>query len=134
MLLPRRVTLPTAVPPCLTSGRRERPVPDILEVVFSTTGDLIRIHSYGTACSATWDAALAYGRLQSERGDGTVVAIRPDEWTWLHGVRPLASDWLAAAEAAERSWIARAATRIQRYDDRSNGLIDLMVVRPPGWW
>ena len=91
----------------------------------------LRIHSYGTACSATWDAALAYGRLQSERGDGTVVTIRPDEWTWLHGVRPLASDWLAAAEAAERSWIARAATRIQRYDDRSNGLIDL-VVRSPG--
>jgi hypothetical protein len=133
MPLPCRVALPTAAPPCLTSFCRERPVPDILEVVFSTTGDLIRINSYGTGCSATWDTALTYGRLQSERGDGAVVAIRPDEWTWLHGIRTLASEWLAAAEAAERSWMARAATRIQRYDDRSNGLIDLVVVRPPGW-
>ncbi len=133
MLLPCRVTLPTAAPPCLASLRRERPVRDILEVAFSTTGDLIRVHSYHTACFATWDTALTYGRLQSERGDGTVVAIRPDERTWLHGIRTLASEWLAAAEAAERSWMARVATRIQRYDDRSNGLIDLVVVRPPGW-
>ncbi|UEM07468.1 hypothetical protein JL101_031530 (plasmid) [Skermanella rosea] len=131
MLLPCRVTVPTAAPPCPVSGRRERPTRDVLEVVFSTTGDLIRIHSYGTDCSAAWDAALTSGRLHSRRDDGTFVAIRPDEWTWLQGIRPLASEWLAAVEAAEREWTARAAIRIQRYDDRSNGLIDL-VVRSPG--
>lgn len=131
-MLPCEVTLPIAAPSCPTSRRRERPASDILEVVFSTTGDLIRVHSHGTACSAAWATALASGRLESERGDGTVVAIRPDERTWLHGIRTLASEWLAAAEAAERSWMARAAMRIQRYDDRSDGLIDLVVVRSPG--
>jgi hypothetical protein len=34
---------------------------------------------------------------------------------------------LAAVEAADRSWIAQAATRIQRYDNQSDGLIDLVV-------
>lgn len=127
MPLPCRVTVPTAAPPCPVSGRRERPVRDILEVVFSTTDDLIRIHSHGTGCSAAWDTASTSGRLYSERDDGTFVAVRPDEWTWLHGIRPLVSEWLAAVEAAEGAWTARAATRIRRYDDRSDGLIDLVV-------
>src|SRR3954464_4046420 len=45
----------------------------------STNGDLIRVHSYGDHCSTTWDTALTYGRLESGRGDGTGVAIRPEE-------------------------------------------------------
>jgi hypothetical protein len=111
---------------------RKRRDGDILEVVFSTTGDLIRVHSYDTGCSATWNIALTYSRLADERGDGTVVAIRPDEWAWLNGIRTLAARWLSATEAGDRSWMTRAATRIQRYDDQSNGLIDLVVVWPPG--
>jgi hypothetical protein len=74
MLLPCRAILPTATPPCLTLPHRKRQAVDILEVVFSTTGDLIRVHSYDTGCSATWDTVLTYGRLADERGDGTVVA------------------------------------------------------------
>jgi hypothetical protein len=132
MLLPCRAILPTATPPCLTLPHRKRQAVDNLEVVFSTTGDLIRVHSYDTGCSATWDTVLTYGRLADERGDGTVVAIRPDERAWLDGIRTLAAGWLAAVETGDRSWMARAATRIQRYDDRSNGLIDLMVVWPLG--
>ena len=127
MLLPCRAILPTATPPCLTLPHRKRQAVDILEVVFSTTGDLIKVHSYGDHCSATWDTALTYGRLESEGGNGTVVAIRPDERAWLDSIRTLAAEWLAAVEAADRSWIAQAANRIQRYDDRSDGLIDLVV-------
>jgi succinylarginine dihydrolase len=70
--------------------------------------------------------------LESEGGNGTVVAIRPDERAWLDSIRTLAAEWLAAVEAADRSWIAQAATRIQRYDNQSDGLIDLMVAWPPG--
>jgi hypothetical protein len=70
--------------------------------------------------------------MESERGDGIAVEIRPEERAWLDGIRTLATEWLAAVEAADRSWIARAATRIQRYDDRSDGLIDLVVTWPPG--
>jgi succinylarginine dihydrolase len=65
--------------------------------------------------------------LESERGDATIVAIRPDERAWLDRIRTLAAEWLAAVEAADRSWIAQAATRIQRYDNQSDGLIDLVV-------
>jgi hypothetical protein len=101
-----------------------------LEVVFSTTEDLIRVHSYGDHCSATWDACLTYGYLESERGDGIGVAIRPEERAWLDGIRILAAEWLAAVEANDRSWMARVVTRIQRHDDRSDGLIDLVVVWP----
>jgi len=104
---------------------------DPIEVVFSTTDDMIRVHSYDNHCSATWDVALTHGHLMSERGDGTVVAIWPDEQAWLDSIRTLASEWLAAVEAADRSWMARVATRIQRHDDRSDGLIDLVVVWPP---
>jgi len=50
-----------------------------------------------------------------------------DERAWLDRIRTLAYEWLGAVEAADRSWIAQAATRIQRYDDRSDGLIDLVV-------
>jgi|SRR3954451_9821290 len=130
MLLPCRAVKPAPVPPCLTPPRRKRHALDPLEVVFSTTGDLIRVHSYGNHCSAPWDITLTHGHLMSDRGDGTVVAIWPDERAWLDGIRTLAAGWLAAVEAADRSWMARAATRIQRYDDRSDGLIDLMVVWP----
>jgi hypothetical protein len=122
-----RAVLPTSVPPCLTPPRRKRHALNTLKVVFSTNGDLIRVHSYGDHCSTTWDTALTYGRLESGRGDGTGVAIRPEERAWLNGIRPLASEWLAAVEADDRSWMAQAATRIQRYDDRSDGLIDLVV-------
>jgi hypothetical protein len=116
--------------PCLTLPRRKNNAFDILEVVFSTTGDLIRVHSYGDLCSATWNSCLTYGRLESERGDGTGVVIRPEERAWLDSIRILASEWLAAAEADDRSWMTRVATRIQRFDDRSDGLIDLVVVWP----
>jgi hypothetical protein len=125
-----RAVLPTSVPPCLTPPRRKRHALNTLKVVFSTNGDLIKVHSYGDHCSTTWDTALTYGRLESGRGDGTGVAIRPEERAWLNSIRPLASEWLAAVEADDRSWIAQAATRIQRYDDRSDGLIDLVVVWP----
>jgi hypothetical protein len=104
---------------------------DTLKVVFSTTGDQIRVHSYDDHCSATWDAALCHGRLESERGDGTGVAVWPDERAWLDNIRTLAAGWLAADDAADRSWMGRVATRIQQYDDRSDGLIDLVVVWPP---
>lgn len=129
MPLPTRAIPPIAAPPPRMPSRR-RYATDTLEVVFSTTGDLIRIHSHGTRCSATWDAALAYGRLESECGDGTAVPIHPDEGVWLDGIRNLAAGWRAAVEAADRSWISWMATRIQRYDDRSDGLVDLVVVRP----
>jgi hypothetical protein len=127
-----RAVLPTPVPPCLTPPRHERHALDTLEVVFSTKGDLIRVHSHNNHCSAEWDAGLTDGRLESEWGDGTVVAIRPDERAWLDSIRTLAAEWLAAVEAADRSWMAQAATRIQRYDDRSDGLIELVVAWPPG--
>lgn len=120
--------LPTADLPCLTLAHQERQAVDILEVVFSATGDLIRVYSHDTDCSATWDTALSYGRLADERGNGTVVAIRPDERAWLNGIRTLAAGWLVAVESGDRSWMVQAATRIRRYDDRSNGLIDLTVV------
>jgi hypothetical protein len=131
MHLSCRAVLPTRVPPCLTPPRRERHALDTLEVVFSTMGDLIRVHGYDNHCSATWNAGLTDGRLESEWGDGTVVAIRPDERAWLDSIRTLAAEWLAAVEAADRSWMAQAATRIQRYDDRSDGLIDLVVAWQP---
>jgi hypothetical protein len=126
-----RADLPTSVPPCLTPPRRKRHALNTLKVVFSTAGDLIKVHSYGDYCSATWDVCLTYGRLESERGDGTGVAIRPEEQAWLDGIRILAAEWLAAVEANDRSWMARVATRIQRHDDRSDGLIDLVVMWPP---
>jgi|tagenome__1003787_1003787.scaffolds.fasta_scaffold20974277_3 hypothetical protein len=132
MPLTCRAVSPSPVPSCLKPPRRKRPTWDTLEVVFSTTGDPLRVHSHSHHCSAPWDAALTCGRLESEWGDGAVVAIRPDERAWLEGIRTLASEWLAAVEAADRSWMARAATRIQRYDDRSDGLIDLVVVWPLG--
>jgi hypothetical protein len=89
------------------------------------------IHSYGDHCSATLDAALTYGCLQPERGDRAGTAIRPEERAWLDGIRTLASEWLAAVEADDRPWMVRAVTRIQRHDDRSDGLIDLVVIEPP---
>jgi len=136
MLLPYRAVLSALVPPRLmplhlTPPRRDRHPLNTLEVVFSATGDLIRVHSYGDQCSATWDAALSHGRLDPERGDGTGVAIWPDERAWLNGIRALAAGWVAAAEAGSRSSMVRAATRIQRYDDRSDGLIDLVIEWPP---
>jgi len=130
MQLSCRAILPTAALPCLTLPHRRRQATDILEVVFSTTGDLIRVHSYDTGCSATWDTVLTYGRLADEQGDGTGITIRPEERAWLNSIRTFASEWLAATEADDRSWMARAATRIQRFDDRSDGLIDLVVVWP----
>jgi hypothetical protein len=132
MYLQCRGVLPIPVPPSSTQPNRKRHAWDTLEVVFSTTGDLIRVHSYGHHCSAPWDAVLTYGHVESERGDGTVIALRPEERAWLDGIRTLATEWLAAVEAADRFWIARAATRIQRYDDRSDGLIDLVVAWPSG--
>jgi hypothetical protein len=116
--------------PCLTLSYRKPHPFNALEVVFSTTGDLIRVYSYNDRCSATWNACLTYGHLESDRGDGTAVAIRPEERAWLDSIRTLASEWLAATEADDRSWMARAATRIQRFNDRSDGLIDLVVVWP----
>jgi hypothetical protein len=56
-----RAVLPTPVPPCLTPPRRKRHALNTLKVVFSTAGDLIKVHSYGDHCSATWDTALTYG-------------------------------------------------------------------------
>ena len=132
MHLPCRAALPAPVPACLTPPRRERHALDTLKVVFSTLGDLITVHGYDNHCSATWDTALTYGRLESERGDATIIAIRPDERAWLDSIRTLAAEWLAAAEAADRSWMIQAATRINRYDDRSDGLIELVVAWPPG--
>ena len=120
-----RAVLPTSVRPCLTPPRRKRHALNTLKVVFSTAGDLIKVHSYGDHCSATWDTALTYGCLEPEGGNGTVVAIRPDERAWLDSIRTLAAEWLAAVEAADRSWIAQAATCIQRYDNQSDGLIVL---------
>jgi hypothetical protein len=116
--------------PCLTLSYRKPHPFNALEVVFSTTGDLIRVHCYDDHCSAPWNACLTSGHLESDRGDGTAVAIRPEERAWLDSIRTLASEWLAATEADDRSWMARAATRIQRFNDRSDGLIDLVVVWP----
>jgi hypothetical protein len=130
MLLPWRAVLPAPVPPCLTPPRRKRHALNHLEVVFSATGDQIRVHIHDDHCSAAWDAALCHGRLESERGDGTGVTIWPDERAWLDNIRTLAAGWLAAVEATDRSWMVRVATRIQRYDDRSDGLIDLVIVMP----
>ena len=131
MPLTCRAVSPTPVPLCLNPTRRKRQTWDTLEVVFSATGDSISVHSYGHHCSAPWDAALTHGRLESEWDDGAVVAIRPDERAWLDGIRTLVAGWLAAVETGDRSWMARAATRIQRFDDRSDGLIDLVIVWPP---
>jgi hypothetical protein len=130
MLLSYRAVLPTLFSPRLTPPRRKRHPLNTLEVVFSTTGDPIRVHSYGDQCSASWDAALSHGHLEPDRGDGAGVAIWPDEKAWLDKVQTLAAGWMAAVEAGNRSGIARAATRIQRYDDRSDGLIDLVTVMP----
>src|SRR3954452_14602077 len=44
-----RAVLPTSVPPCLTPPRRKRHALNTLKVVFSTNGDLIKVHSYGDA-------------------------------------------------------------------------------------
>jgi hypothetical protein len=131
LLLHNHQGLPTASSPYITLPRSKGNTFDILEVVFATTGDLIKVNSYCDRCSAPWEAAIVSGRLGSERGDGTGVALRPEEWTWLDNIRSLASEWLAAAEADDRSWLTRAATRIQRFDDRSDGLIDLVVAWPP---
>jgi hypothetical protein len=126
-----RAVLPTSVRPCLTPPRRKRHALNSLKVVFSPAGDLIRVHSHNNHCSATWDAGLTDGRLECEWGDGIAVAIRPDERAWLDNIGTLAAGWLAADEAADRSWMVRVATRIKQYDDRSDGLIDLVVVWPP---
>jgi hypothetical protein len=126
-----RAVLPTVFPPRLAPPRRKRHPLNTLEVVFSTTGDLIRVHSYGDQCSATWDAVMSHGRLEPEGGDGAGVAIWPDEKAWLDKIRALAAGWVTAVEAVNRSGMARAATRIQRYDDRSDGLIDLVIAWPP---
>jgi hypothetical protein len=131
MLLSYRAVLPTLFSPRLTPPRRKRHPLNTLEVVFSTTGDLIRVHSYGDQCSATWDAVMSHGRLEPEGGDGAGVAIWPDEKAWLDKIRALAAGWVTAVEAVNRSGMARAATRIQRYDDRSDGLIDLVIAWPP---
>jgi hypothetical protein len=64
---------------------------ETLKVVFSIMGDLIRVHDYDNHYSAIWDAVLTYGRLESERGDATIVAIRPDERAWLDSIRTLAA-------------------------------------------
>ena len=130
MLFPCRSAPTIPSPPSLTLPRSKAHTFNILGVVFSTTGDLIRVHSYGDHCSATWDVCLTYGRLESERENGIGVAIRPEERAWLDGIRILAAEWLAAVEANDRSWMARVVTRIQRHDDRSDGLIDLVVVWP----
>jgi hypothetical protein len=131
LLLYNHRDVPTASSPYITLPRSKGNTFDILEVVFTTTGDLIKVHSYRDRCSATWEAATISGRLESERGDGTGVALSPEELLWVDNIRSLASEWLAAAEADDRSWLTRAATRIQRFDDRSDGLIDLVVVWPP---
>jgi hypothetical protein len=130
MLSLYRAVLPTVFPPRLAPPRRKRHPLNTLEVVFSTTGDPIRVHSYGDHCSASWDATLSHGNLEPDRGDGPGVAIWPDERAWLDKIQTLAAGWMAAVNAGNRSWIARAATRIQRYDDRSDGLIDLVIVMP----
>ena len=130
MLFPCRSAPPIPSPPSLTLPRSKTYTFDILEVVFSTTEDLIRVHRYGDHCSATWNVCLTYGRLESEGRNGIGVAIRPEERAWLDSIRTLATEWLAAVEANDRSWMARVATRIQRFDDRSDGLIDLVVVWP----
>lgn len=131
LLLHSHLGLPPAASPYISLPRGKGKTFNILEVVFMTTGDLIKVHSYCDRCSASWETALASGRLESERGDGTGMALRPEERTWLDNIRSLASEWLSAAETDDRSWLARAATRIQRFDDRSDGLIDLVVVWPP---
>jgi hypothetical protein len=116
--------------PCHTLPRRKNNTFDKMAVVFTTTGDLIRVHSYSDHCSASWDGCLANCRLESERQDGTGVAISPEEWAWLNSIRSLASEWMTAAEADDRSWMTRVAARIQRFSDRSDGLIDLVVLWP----
>ena len=113
MLLPYRAVLSALVPPCLTPlhltpPRRNRHPLNTLEVVFSTTGDLIRVHSYGDHCSATWDAALSHGRLEPERGDGAGVTIWPDERAWLEKIRTLPLDgWLRSRRATAPGWLGR---------------------------
>jgi hypothetical protein len=131
LLLHNHQSLPLATSTYVTLPRSKGNTFDILEVVFTPMGDLIKVHSNHDRCSATWETAIVSGRLESECGDGTGVALSPEEWTWLDNIRSLASEWLAAAEADDRSWLTRAATRIQRFDDRSDGLIDLVVVWPP---
>jgi hypothetical protein len=130
MLLSYRAVLPTLFSPRLTPPSRKRHHLNTLEVVFSTTGDPIRVHSHGDHCSASWDAALSYGHLEPDRGDGPGVSIWPDGRAWLDKIQTLAAGWMAAVNAGNRSCIARAATRIQRYDDRSDGMIDLVIAMP----
>jgi hypothetical protein len=130
LLSHHRQALSVAASPCPTLSYRKPHPFNALEVVFSTTGDLIRVHCYDDRCSAPWNACLTSGYLESDRGGGTAVAIRREERAWLNSIRTLASEWLIATEADDRSWMARVATRIQRFDDRSDGLIDLVVVWP----
>src|SRR5919107_4334651 len=102
MLLSYRAVLPTLFPLRLTPPRRKRHPLNTLEVVFSTTGDLIRVHSYGDHCSASWDAALSHGHLEPDRGDGAGVAIWPDERAWLDKIQTLAAGWMAAVNTGNR--------------------------------
>jgi hypothetical protein len=108
MLLPWRAVPPAPVSPCQTSVRRKRCVLNNLEVIFSATDDQIRVQSHADRCSATWDAALSHGRLESDRGDGTGVAIRPEEPVWLDSIRTFASDgWLRPRRMTGRGWLGR---------------------------
>ena len=68
-----RAVLPTPVPPCLTPPRRKRHALNKLKVVFSTAGDLIKVHSYGDHCSATWDACL--GDVPADVANGWALLI-----------------------------------------------------------
>jgi hypothetical protein len=61
MPFPCRSAPPIPSPPSLALPRSKAHTFDIL-VVFSTTGDLIRVHSYGDHCSATWEPPLAWMR------------------------------------------------------------------------
>jgi hypothetical protein len=70
-----------SVPPPITLPRFNSNTFDILKVMFSTAGDLIRVHSYDNQCSATWDVCLSYGRFESEQGDGLIdlMVVRPPD-------------------------------------------------------
>ena len=107
MLFPCRSAPPIPSPPSLTLPRSKAHTFDILEVVFSTTGDLIRVHSYGDHCSATWDACLTYGRLESEGGKELALrSVRRTGHGWTaFGSLPL-SGWLRSRQITAPGWPA----------------------------
>ena len=130
MKTPYRAMLPVPLPPShILTRQRSHPL-DTLEVVFSTSGDLVRVRSDETLCSASWNHARTKAYLECDWGSDLTVPITPQERTWLDDLGDLVGAWQTAVESADRIWVELVAKRIEQFDDRSDGLLDLRVVRP----